>query len=316
MKKLILAMIFFIPAVTAVRINEIMYDPSGNEYDFEYLELYSEELEDISGYYFDGITFTFPQNTTLEGYLVIANTKNDTGTNNDFNDKYNKYTSFEFDGSLSNSGETLTLYDKNGNIIDSVQYGDSADEDYSLEFYQGSFLQSLILQGTPGMENSHYNDSVVLENTVSTNCTGSIVIDLSNDFLENGETLEFKPIVETSNQNYVVEYYITDLSNNLKKSKLNTTNTNIKSYTPSIQESDEVFKVFMNLFLECSPETYSKINSSNATFYVYKYISNIPQLEIKEIYLGDDTTAKFGQKFDVRITANKGNSSKSKIDVF
>ena len=98
-----------------------MYNPEGNEFDFEYIELYAEN-EDVSGYYFDGITFEFEENTTIDGYIIIANTKYEEGENNDFYDRYNKEADFEFSGSLTNGGETITLYDENGFVVDEITY--------------------------------------------------------------------------------------------------------------------------------------------------------------------------------------------------
>ncbi len=316
----VLCALSFIPFVSALRINEIMYNPEGNEFDFEYLELYTDTQVNVSDYYFDGITFKFPRNTTINGYVILANTKEDIGPNNDFQDLYNKSANFEFDGSLTNSGETITLYDAQGSIIDMLQYGDDADEGFSLEFFQQNFIQSLINQGTPGMENSHYSQETdVLNDTITSDCSGSINIETNSDIIKSGESIKFTPSINfTDGIEFIIEYYITDIFGEIVKAKTNTTNTNQKSYTPKIEEADKVFIINENLYLLC--DNIELVDSAQKNFVVFN--DNLEQsiqepfLEIQTIYTGSDERAKFGEILNVKIKANKGNSSKRSIKIF
>ena len=312
----------FIPFVSALRINEIMYNPEGNEFDFEYLELYTDTQTNVSDYYFEGITFKFPKNTTINGYVVLANTKEDVGPNNDFQDKYNKSADFEFDGSLTNSGETITLYDAPGSIIDMLQYGDDADEGFSLEFFQQNFIESLIKDGTPKLENSHYNrslDSDVMNVSLTSDCSGSINIETSSDVIKSGESIKFSPNINyTDGLEFIIEYYITDIFGNIIKAKTNTTNTNQKSYTPNIKEEDKLFVINMGLYLLC--DEIELVDSAQKNFVVYnedteEFVQE-PFLEIQTIYSGSDEKVKFGEILNVKLKANKGNSTKKSIKVF
>src|SRR3989344_6246486 len=92
-----------------VLITEIMYNPDGNEQDFEFIELFGNES--VAGWYFEGIDFVFP-NTTIEGYVVIAADANQSSY------RYGTNISFDFKGSLKNTGETLILRNGKGEIID------------------------------------------------------------------------------------------------------------------------------------------------------------------------------------------------------
>ncbi|MBD3164804.1 hypothetical protein GF323_06415 [Candidatus Woesearchaeota archaeon] len=159
---LFLCFIFMINTSNAdIVISEIMYNPDGDEYDFEFIELFGKE-DNISGYYFEGIDFVFPQNSSIDGYLVIANTLNHTGENNDFRDRYPEIECYyEYKGTLLNTGETIILRDDKGEIADVVSYDDWTEENCSLERVDldgyssdpSNWAESPA-GGTPGKENS------------------------------------------------------------------------------------------------------------------------------------------------------------------
>ncbi|MBT4064595.1 MAG: T9SS type A sorting domain-containing protein [Candidatus Marinimicrobia bacterium] len=145
-------------------INEIYYNPptsQGSDSNYEFLEIYnaSNATVDISGYYFSGIGYTFPSGTSMNSgaLIVLANNSN------------NYSGSIEWaSGGLTNTGETITLYDGAGNTIDIVDYDDSSpwptppDEDGpSLELIDAStdnntasnWTYSYHTGGTPGYAN-------------------------------------------------------------------------------------------------------------------------------------------------------------------
>jgi|GEM_PF-1263882 PKD repeat protein len=103
-------------------ITEIMYNPpeSGND-SLEYVEIYNLGDFDVNleGYYLEGVTFTFPDVTlAADDYMVIA-------INQDAFESFFGVTALEWSsGALSNGGETITLYDVEGTVIDEVPYGD------------------------------------------------------------------------------------------------------------------------------------------------------------------------------------------------
>ncbi|MDO8480741.1 MAG: lamin tail domain-containing protein [Nanoarchaeota archaeon] len=129
--KWLLCLVLLSPCAQAVVISELMYNPAGNEFDFEYLELWG--TGDIGGWTVEGANLTFPPNTTINGFVVAARTPSDVGEDNDFFDRYGFNASYAFKSSLSNDGETLILRDAKGEIQDIVVYGDWAPENTSLE---------------------------------------------------------------------------------------------------------------------------------------------------------------------------------------
>lgn len=91
-------------------VSEIYYNEPGNEEANEFLELtnISGSEIDLSNLSFAaGLTYTFPLNTTLApgSQLVI--------------------TPDNYEGNLANGGETLTLVDATGTVIETFTYGDS-----------------------------------------------------------------------------------------------------------------------------------------------------------------------------------------------
>ncbi len=105
-----------------VRITEIMYNPIGDE-EAEFLEIQNvgEVAADLSGAYFDGITYVFPDHTTLgpgEFALLVRDLKS-------FRKRYAEAEVFGvYDGKLSNGGEEITLYAADGSVLFSVTYDD------------------------------------------------------------------------------------------------------------------------------------------------------------------------------------------------
>ncbi|MGC3961266.1 MAG: lamin tail domain-containing protein [Verrucomicrobiota bacterium] len=107
-----------------LRITEIMYNPSGGSlYEFIELQNTSPVAVNLSGMYFDGITFSFPEGISLAGGARIV-----FGANTDTNAWKTLYAGVMpggwFSGSLNNAGERLSLFDKGGNLITSVDYSD------------------------------------------------------------------------------------------------------------------------------------------------------------------------------------------------
>jgi len=113
-------------------INEIMYHPLQPQFGSEpvgeeFIELFNKgtNVLDLTGWHFSkSITFVFGNVTLRPGaYLVISP---DTAA---FAARYPGVTNVigNWEGTLSNNGETIELKDGNGNVVDSVTYGTQGD---------------------------------------------------------------------------------------------------------------------------------------------------------------------------------------------
>ena len=158
------------PPVVSLVINEIHYNPSGEQQgsdgDYEFLEIYNREefSVDLSGYYITlGIDSEFPMGSQINSHehIIVANNP----------DTYseNGYQVFQYEGYIYNGGEELELLDNYGRQVDYVNYDDEGEwptepdgNGPSLELvhpfegneFPGNWGPSLVLGGTPGAENS------------------------------------------------------------------------------------------------------------------------------------------------------------------
>lgn len=108
-----------------LRISEIHYNPEGgNAYEFIELLNTSDIAVDLSGCYFDGVTFAFVPNTFIPGGARwVISSGADT---NAFVLRYpGLLVKGRFDGNLSNNGERLALLDPIGQVLVSVDYKDN-----------------------------------------------------------------------------------------------------------------------------------------------------------------------------------------------
>lgn len=98
--------------------------PVSNDLEFVALKNISDRSVNLSGVYFRqlGLTFQFPYNSTIGANETIFLTSN-TAT---FQSKYGTVPFGQFTRNLSNKSQKIVLADADGNIIDSVEYFDSA----------------------------------------------------------------------------------------------------------------------------------------------------------------------------------------------
>lgn len=179
-------------ALPAVRITEIMYNPTGGTaYEFVELQNVGATTVDMSSWSFDGIDFLMPLGTTLNpgGRVIIAN--ND-GSNGLFAARYPGTTPLGyFSGSLDNNGERIGIHDASGRTIVSVFYDDTAPwpvtadgGGFSLEIIDplgdpdsyANWKASAVLKGTPGQANSTQPATAIVLNEVLAVNTGSVLV--------------------------------------------------------------------------------------------------------------------------------------------
>lgn len=164
-------LLIFASSVSAVNINEIMYNPEQNDNYNEWIEIFN------GGGDINLENFTLCGKTLFSGYIDIEENVHqdsgflleaggyaiitDGGTGTEVYDNFNvsenalalHVDSASLCNGLSNTGKTITI-GINESILDEVSYSNDAGEGYSLELINGSFVESCIPGGTPGSGNS------------------------------------------------------------------------------------------------------------------------------------------------------------------
>ena len=122
---IILLLAVFSRANSVVVFNEIMYHPSDNEPQMEWIELHNQMAVDVdlsNWSIVGGVNYTFPNGSIILGgsYIVVAVSPSSLEMVTELTNVYGPFT-----GRLSNSGEKLELRDNSGRKMDELSYKDS-----------------------------------------------------------------------------------------------------------------------------------------------------------------------------------------------
>ncbi|MFN0201100.1 MAG: lamin tail domain-containing protein, partial [Bacteroidia bacterium] len=112
----------YCPDEGKIVITEIMYNNPGTDH-LEFIEIYNADVKPINMKDFSfnsGITYAFPDTTMYPGEYWLIAAKPDSIM------QYMNAISFQFTGSLLNTGELLQLVNSLGLVIDSVRYKNTA----------------------------------------------------------------------------------------------------------------------------------------------------------------------------------------------
>jgi len=161
--------------------------------------------------------------------------------------------------------------------------------------------------------------TITVIDTSSLLCNISINITTEKILYDNKEQIKFYNNLNDESFPYTIEYWIEDLFGTIIKKRINTTNTNQKSFTPDIDEKDRVFFIKNKVYALCndlntSDNSAEKLIIIKGSETIYDTESSI---NIEQIYdLGSDNKAKFGQTIRVRLNIYKGNTTKESIKLW
>ena len=180
---------------TPLRFTEIMYNPLGGG-EYEFVELHNSGDSEVSlGWYrLEGVNFTFDGDAKIgPGQYIVLASGDDPAA---FNLRYPGLQVYGwYEGSLSNSGENLALYDSAWREVTSVNYNDGgawpklADGDgNSLELIDtlddpsaaSNWTSSFIKEGSPGKAGTSKVDPFLIINEVHLKSS----LDSDQDFVE------------------------------------------------------------------------------------------------------------------------------------
>ena len=213
-------------AVPPLVITKINYNPStstsfpvSNDQEFIEIKNAGSATVNLSGIYFKelGLTYQFPFNTTIAGSSSLYLASNSTV----FQAK-NGFAPFgQFTRNLSNKSQKIVLVDAFGNVIDTVEYFDSAPWPTAPDG-NGSYLQLINVSLDNNIASSWIASTNVLNNDVFTqdDATISIYPNPSNQYLN----------VKSQTNIVKIEWY------NLDGKKVKSMNVNSNEFQTDISE--------------------------------------------------------------------------------
>ena len=123
-------------------------------------------------------------------------------------------------------------------------------------------------------------------------CSVSITMISDKSFYNNSEKIVFYNNLTSKYFPYVIEYWIESENGTILKSRLNTTNTDAKSYTPRLSKPGNLILKNRLLFVDCNNT--SSFTSSEKTVFVNVDVSHIANITISSFNIGTDKKAKLG----------------------
>ena len=143
-------------------------------------------------------------------------------------------------------------------------------------------------------------------------------------FYEHGQSIEFKPELNDKSFPFVIEYWIEDLFGEIVKPKLNTTNTNEKSWKTNIQEQDRVLLLKAVAYPSCTDLSPSD-NTAEKMFIVTKQETAASSPETEEATVVESSvsiikifpeSAPFGEILDAEVEIYKGATNKYSVSMW
>ena len=143
-------------------------------------------------------------------------------------------------------------------------------------------------------------------------------------FYENGQSLEFKPELNNKSFPFVIEYWIEDLFGGIAKPKINTTNTNEKSWKTNIQEQDRVLLLKAIVYPSCDDINISD-NAAEKMFIVTKDEIETSPSQTEETAAAESAISilkispelvSFGEILDAELEIYKGATDKYSVSVW
>jgi len=314
-------------AFANVIINEIMADTLDDQYN-EWVELYNNEStsinvnnwsigDDQGNYTIEGGLYD-KEGTVIEpfGYAII--TSEATRVYNNFNVSDDAMKLYVADGrianrGLKNSGETIYLYDNNGNLIDKREYNKTT-KDSSWAYLNGTLHES---NPTPGFSN---DGSIISEQS----CDFQVEFILASGVFANASEFNFKiraSKVKGSKTNFTGRASIHDLFGTLIREYKPWTNQSItrqrtsSTLTPNLEEGKS-YEMNANITLQCNDT--NLVNNFDTRIITIRgpapeEESSLEILSIQD--LGTDKKAKFGQTIRIKVNIYKGDTTKNSVAI-
>jgi hypothetical protein len=327
MLPILLWMLFLLlcPFSLAIIITEVHPDPIADESLNEWIEIYNNGTLaiDLRGWLIGDATGNDTlrggqfggSGTTLQPLNFAIITDDNTRVYENFNvslDALHLYVDDDAIGNgLNNNGETIFLYDTNGNLIDMNTY-QNPGPGKSSSLVNGTWIAT---GPTPGS---------FANGTASGSCDYETQIVLEKSIFENQDEFSWKMVVKNIKGGSTLissEAYIYDLFGNTKQDYRPFTNESVTrqrtstTYSPNLAEGAS-YMLAANTTTDCL-DTNLANNYDERIFTIKGTLIEESSLEILSILdIGSDDSAAFGQSIRARIKAYRGNTGMESISAW
>jgi len=342
---IIILSLFIIPNIYAITvINEIMYDPEGNDNNREFIEIFSDEFNNLANYSVEDLSgsrdfLNLVQYVNSQYSLIVEDGFNYSGIN------ASVYTiGATIGNNLHNAKDLIIFRNPNNTIIDLVYYysewgadgnGKSLERININDFSSDSrnWIESKTKGGSPGLANR------VLDKNFNFIKINEILPDPFGDDDANMPDGEFVELYNNANENINLEgFYLEDKFGhriNIDNSHAVTTTINSNDYlaiymngfSGFLNNDEDEIKLFYNNILvdkfvySNTKEgfSYAKINNMWILAHPTPNRGNDQGIIINKSsvkILNYDKNAKFGDMIEVKLNLYKGDTAKNAINLF
>lgn len=176
----------------------------------------------------------------------------------------------------------------------------------------GKVILSTLNETTPSV----CQDFIVID-TASIPCNISLNISIKEKEIYNeSESIKFKIELNEKSFPFTIEYWIEDLLGKIVRNKINTTNTNQKSWKSNIDEEDRIL-LFKSVVYPTCNDTNLTDNSREKMFFVVNPSQEpVSSINIEKLYLGTDDKVDWGDQFTVKVNIYKGDETKQSVQLW
>ncbi|MFA6888988.1 MAG: hypothetical protein WC254_05845 [Candidatus Woesearchaeota archaeon] len=152
--------------------------------------------------------------------------------------------------------------------------------------------------------------SFIIVDASTISCDRSIDIKINNTIVTNNKPFSFA-IIMNDNEDipYIISYYIQEFNGKIAKEPQNTTNDNIKHWTPKIKKEYGLFTLYAELLEPGCNDAQQNNNIISQYIIVKNTFTEESSISINHIYLGTDGVAKTGDIVRSKIDLYTGNLS-------
>ncbi|MBN2457523.1 lamin tail domain-containing protein [Candidatus Woesearchaeota archaeon] len=213
----------------------------------------------------------------------------------------------------------------NSSVNSSVNSSINSTVNYSINITMNTTFNSTVNSSVNSSINSTINSTGSADSSENSTAAGlstglcniSIHIEKDKVVYEEGEKVRYSIYPSDESIDYSIEYWIEDLFGRIVKKRYNTTNSNMRSWTPIISGQEQVFLIKARLsYLNCTDQDSSDDSAESVVVVKGDPAPTGSYLRITDSSCPAGDPVKFGELIYVTIEAYKGDTAKSSVSCY